>query len=237
MKLSIVIPCYNEAATIREALDAVNKAPLPEVFSAKEIIVVDDASEDGTADILEQEASARGIALVRHERNRGKGAALRSGFARATGDVIIVQDADLEYAPTEYPELLSPIVEKKADVVFGSRFTGSKPHRAVYFWHMAGNRLLTLLANLILNLNLTDMESGYKVFRQEVLASMDLRENRFGFEPEFTAKAARAGWRIYEVGISYFGRTYKEGKKIKWTDGVCAAYYLLRYGLFAAEKP
>ncbi|HVA65703.1 MAG TPA: glycosyltransferase family 2 protein [Elusimicrobiota bacterium] len=233
MKLSIAVPCYNEAATVLQALRAAEKAPIPEAFTSREIIVVDDASTDGTWDLLQKEAASRNIAaLIRHERNLGKGAALRSAFARASGEVLIVQDADLEYDPAEYQRILAPIAERKADVVYGSRFSGARPHRAAYFWHMAGNRFLTILANLILNLNLTDMESGHKAFTKEALRSMNLREDRFGFEPEFTAKAARGRWRIYEVGVSYSGRTYAEGKKIKWKDGVRAVYCLFRYGLF-----
>ncbi|MHB2025159.1 MAG: glycosyltransferase family 2 protein [Elusimicrobiota bacterium] len=231
MKLSIVIPCYNEARTIRQAVRSARRAALPEAIGEREVIVVDDASTDGAREIIQGELAKEIDAAVYHGKNRGKGAALRSGFSKASGDIVIVQDADLEYDAKEYPGLLEPIIQDKADVVYGSRFMGSSPHRAAYFWHMLGNRLLTLLTNIAANLNLTDMESGYKVFRRQVIESLMLREDRFGFEPEFTIKAARKGWRIYETGISYYGRTYAEGKKIKWKDGVRAVYCILKYGI------
>lgn len=228
MRVSIVIPCFNEAKTLRQIVEAVRAAPV----EAPEIIVVDDASTDGTRDLLRTEIEPLVSAVVYHEVNRGKGAALRSGFQRATGDVVIVQDADLEYDPKEYPKLLRPIVEGKADVVFGSRFAGGEPHRVVYFWHMVGNRLLTLISNMLTNLNLTDMESCYKVFRREILQKIVLEEDRFGFEPEITAKVAKLSCVIYEVGISYYGRTYAEGKKIRAKDGFRALYAMLKYNLF-----
>jgi glycosyltransferase involved in cell wall biosynthesis len=228
MKLSVVIPCYNELATVAEVIEAVRSSPVGDV----EIIIVDDFSTDGTRDLLKR-LESRVDRVVYHDRNRGKGAALRSGFQAATGDLVVVQDADLEYDPNEYPALIAPILKNKADVVFGSRFMGGAPHRVVYFWHMIGNRFLTLLSNMFTNLNLSDMETCYKVFRREVIQSISLVEDRFGFEPEITAKVARQGCRIYEVGISYYGRTYKEGKKISWKDGVRAVYAILKYNLWA----
>jgi len=227
MKLSIVIPCYNEVRTIRHIVDRVRAAPVAE----REIIIVDDCSRDGTRDLLRTEIAPLVDKVLFHEVNQGKGAALRTGFRAATGDIVVVQDADLEYDPQDYPRLLQPILEGKADVVFGSRFQGGQPHRVVYFWHMVGNKFLTLLSNMATNINLTDMETCYKMFRREVLQRIEIEENRFGFEPEITAKVARLGVVIFEVGISYYGRTYAEGKKIGWRDGFRALWAIAKYNL------
>lgn len=235
MILSVVIPVYNEDKTIDALLARVESVDLP---YAKEIIIVDDCSTDGTREILQTiERGNRGnIRVVFHERNQGKGAALRTGFALASGDLIIIQDADLEYDPAEYPKLLAPILDDRADVVYGSRFVGSEPHRVLFFWHSIGNRALTLMSNMCTNLNLTDMESCYKVFRKDVLADIVIEENRFGFEPEITAKIARKKCRIYEVGISYSGRTYTEGKKISWLDGIWAIWCILKYNILQRNR-
>jgi glycosyltransferase involved in cell wall biosynthesis len=239
--LSVVIPCFNEATTIEDLIARVQRAPVhhqPIEKSLaqrhdKQIIVVDDGSSDGTRELLQSLAPDRGITLILHERNQGKGAALASGFRAARGEICIVQDADLEYDPTEYPLVIGPILEGRADVVFGSRFQGAAPHRVVYFWHRVGNGFLTLLSNMFTDLNLTDMETCYKAFRTEIIQSITIREKRFGFEPEITAKIARRRCRIYEVGISYYGRTYEEGKKIGWKDGVRAIWCILKYNLWA----
>ena len=226
--LSVVIPCFNEAATILDLLERVRSAPV----ASKQIIVVDDGSTDGTRALL-QGLRADDLTVMLHERNRGKGAALATGFAAARGEICIVQDADLEYDPAEYPLVIGPILQGKADVVFGSRFQGAAPHRVVYFWHRLGNGFLTLLSNMFTDLNLTDMETCYKAFRTEIIQAIRIREQRFGFEPEITAKLARRRCRIYEVGISYYGRTYDEGKKIGWRDGVRAIWCILKYNLWA----
>ena len=228
MKLSIIIPCYNEIATIDEIIDAVNNSP----YHDKEIIIIDDYSTDGTRDKLKNtiEESGRVSQVLYHDVNQGKGAALRTGIKAATGDIVIIQDADMEYDPNEYSRLVEPILNNKADVVFGSRFSGGDVHRVLYFWHSVSNGFLTLLSNMFTNLNLTDMETCYKVFRREIIQGITIEENRFGFEPEIVAKISKVkDIRIYEVGISYYGRTYDEGKKIGWKDGVRAIYCIVKY--------
>lgn len=224
--ISIVIPVYNESSSIRELVCRVSEIPIN-----KEIIIVDDFSTDGTREILQQIRSEN-IQVVMHDRNCGKGAALQTGFSRVQGNIVIIQDADLEYDPKEFPKLLQPIIDDKADVVYGSRFVGGEPHRVVFFWHMMGNKFLTFLSNMFTNLNLTDMETCYKVFTRDVLEKLVFEEKRFGFEPEFTAKVAKLDVRIYEVGISYSGRTYREGKKIGWKDGIAAIKCIVKYNLF-----
>lgn len=226
-KLSIVIPVYNEKNTIEEIVRRVKAIDID-----KEIVVIDDFSTDGTRELLKNSLADKIDKVIFHEKNRGKGAALRTGFFHVTGDYVIVQDADLEYNPQEIPLLLQPVLEGKADVVFGSRFMGGRPHRVVYFWHYMGNIFLTLLSNIFTNINLTDMETCYKLFKRDIIQSIAIEENRFGFEPEITSKVARLKCRIYEVGISYYGRSYEEGKKIGWKDGVRAIYCILKYGIF-----
>ena len=234
MKLSVLIPVYNEVGTVDSLLRRVLSVEHGDL--ERELVVVDDASTDGTAEVLSEWAAHPQIVLGRHPRNRGKGAALRSALARASGDLFLIQDADEEYDPAEHPRLLAPILAGRADIVYGSRFIGGDSHRVLYFWHSVGNRVLTLLSNMCTNLNLTDMETCYKVFRREVAENLQLEEDRFGFEPEFTAKIARGGWRIYEVGISYAGRTYAEGKKIGWRDGVGALRCIVKYNLLRKKK-
>ena len=227
MKISVVIPVYNEVATIKEIVSRVQAVSLE-----KDITIVDDGSTDGTREQLEEiSQSYDNLRVLYHDRNQGKGAALRTGFEVVTGDIVIVQDADLEYDPREYPVLLEPILDGRADIVYGSRFLGG-PHRVLFFWHYLGNRFLTLLSNMLTNLNLTDMETCYKVFRKEVLDNIKTKSNRFGFEPEFTAKVAKKGFRIYETPISYSGRTYAEGKKIDWKDGVKAIVAIIWFRFF-----
>jgi len=221
--LSVVMPCFNEQATIEEVVAAVLASPY-----TGELLIVDDGSTDGTRDLLAAFTDPRVVVVLQPE-NRGKGAAIREGFGRATKPIVIVQDADLEYDPAEFATMIQPIIDGKADVVFGSRFTSGRPHRVLYFWHFAGNRLLTMVSNMFTNLNLSDMETCYKAFRREVIQSIALEEDRFGVEPEMTAKLAAGGWRIFEVGISYSGRTYAEGKKIGWRDGIRAVFCIVAY--------
>ncbi len=228
MRVSVIIPVYNEVKTIKEIVSRVQAVPLE-----KEIIIVDDCSTDGTHELLKEIAqSQENVKFFPLSSNQGKGAALRRGFKSAIGDIIIIQDADLEYDPKDYHKLIDPIIENKADVVYGSRFLGDQSHRVLFFWHFLGNKFLTFISNLFTNLNLTDIEVGYKVFRREILNKIELKENRFGFEPEITAKISRLKCRIYEVGISYYGRTYDEGKKINWKDGLRALYVIIKYGIF-----
>jgi len=228
MRLSVIIPVFNEAATIGRVLKMVLDRS-----EVNELVAVDDGSSDGTWEELQRIAAAHPerVRVLRHERNRGKGVALNTGFAAARGDIVLVQDADLEYDPGDYPRLLDPVLRGAADAVFGSRFIGGSSHRVLYFWHSLGNRFLTLLSNMVTDLNLTDMECGYKVFRRDLLQKITIEEPRFGFEPEIVAKVARSGARIYEVSVAYYGRTYAEGKKINWKDGVSAIRCILKYGL------
>ncbi len=227
MKLSIIIPCYNEVNTIETIVKAVQKSP----YIDKEIIIVDDHSTDGTVELLKKSSWGNVEKIMYHEKNLGKGAALKTGIKAAEGDIIIIQDADLEYNPMEIFKVINPILEGKADVVYGSRFMGGEPHRVVYYWHMVGNKFLTTLSNMLTNINLTDMETCYKAFRKEIIQSINIEETRFGFEPEITAKIAKLKCRIFEVGISYSGRTYEEGKKIGWKDGFSAIRCILKYNL------
>lgn len=225
--LTIVMPVYNERKTLLEILSAVETAP--SCGLRKEIVIVDDRSTDGTRELLKDIEGRNAVKVLYHDRNRGKGAALRTGIAGSTGDIVLIQDADLEYDPAEYPKLLAPFLAGKADVVYGSRFTGSEAKRVLFFWHYVGNRLLTLFSNMFTNLNLTDMETCYKAFRGDMIRGIRIEEDRFGFEPEITSKVARLGCRIYEVGIGYHGRTYEEGKKITWKDGLRAVWCILKY--------
>ena len=228
MKLSIIIPCYDEKEYLSELITLVKASPVRE----KEIILVDDCSDDGTTELIRTKLESEVDRVIYHSTNMGKGAAIRSALTHVTGDLVIIQDADLEYDPQEYPKLMAPVVEGKADVVYGSRFLGEGPHRVHLFWHYVGNKFLTIISNMFTNLNLTDMETCYKLFRSEVIKGIKIEQNRFGIEPEITAKIAKKKCRVYEVGISYYGRSYAEGKKIDWKDGVKAIYCILKYGLF-----
>jgi glycosyltransferase involved in cell wall biosynthesis len=231
MKLSVVIPCYNEVGTIEEVLSRVRNCGIESI----EIVVVDDFSADGTRELLSGPLKSKLDVLVLHPENRGKGASLHSGFEKCTGDIVVIQDADLEYDPEEFQFLIQPILEGKAEVVYGSRFVGGKPHRVLYYWHSVGNAILTTLSNMFTNLNLSDMETCYKMFSRDTLEKLNLKEKRFGFEPEVTAKIARLGVAVYEVGISYSGRTYSEGKKIGWKDGFRALWVIVKYGVFVRK--
>ncbi len=231
MKLSVVIPVYNERETLETIVRRVQDVPVD-----KEIVLVDDCSTDGTREILAELEKQDNIRVLLHEVNQGKGAALRTGFAGARGDIVIIQDADLEYDPAEFPKVIQPILDNKADVVYGSRFAGGESHRVLYYWHSVGNRFLTFLSNCLTNLNLTDMETCYKAFRREVIQDITIEEDRFGFEPEITAKVAIRRLRVYEVGISYSGRTYEEGKKIGWKDGCRAIWCILKYNVWHKDK-
>jgi len=232
MNLSVIIPCYNEASSIERVIQSV----IDIIGSEGEIIIVDDYSTDGTRELLKKNIDGKLARVIYQEKNQGKGAALRTGFTAATKDIVIVQDADFEYDPRDYPIMIEPILSDQADIVYGSRFIGNRPHRVLYFWHRMGNGLLTLMSNMFTNLNLTDMETGYKAFRREIIQSIKIEEDRFGFEPEITAKIARRRYRIYEVGIGYFGRTYIEGKKIGWKDGFWAIWCILKYNLRRSES-
>jgi glycosyltransferase involved in cell wall biosynthesis len=229
MKLSIIIPCYNEKKYLLEVIAKIEKTEIQQ----KEIILVDDGSNDGTTELIKAELESKVDKVIYHKKNMGKGAAIQSALKNVTGEMVIIQDADLEYDPNEYPKLIMPIFEGKADVVYGSRFMGEGPHRVHLFWHYMGNKFLTLLSNMFTNLNLTDMETCYKLFRTEIIKKIDLKEKGFGIEPEITAKIAKTGCRVYEVGISYFGRTYDEGKKINWKDGVKALIKIVKYSVFS----
>ena len=229
MKLSIIIPCYNEKEHIAKLIHLVRNSPVED----KEIILVDDGSNDGTIELIRSDLESKVDKVIYHSKNRGKGAAIRSALEHVTGDMVIIQDADLEYDPDEYPKLIAPIIDGKADVVYGSRFLGEGPHRVHLFWHYVGNRLLTILSNMFTNLNLTDMETCYKLFRTEIIKGIIIKEDGFGIEPEITAKVAKMKCRIYEVGISYYGRSYKEGKKINWRDGLKALFVILKFGIFS----
>jgi glycosyltransferase involved in cell wall biosynthesis len=232
VKLSIIIPCYNEKEHLPKLITHVRNSPLDNT----EVILVDDGSKDGTRELIKSELESKVDKVIYHNQNRGKGAAIQSALGYVTGEMVIIQDADLEYDPNEYPKLIAPIENGKADVVYGSRFLGEGPHRVHLFWHYIGNKILTILSNMFTNLNLTDMETCYKLFRTDIIKNIDINENGFGIEPEITAKVARTKCRIYEVGISYYGRSYQEGKKINWKDGLRALYVILKYGIFSRSK-